>query len=89
MENTLDTFLFLVRNEFGEKIDFSNIESEGFRGVICLNDHQCELSISIDDYSEHESDLSENEKKMLEAFIDYTQQEMRKQRIFIKNGCFH
>ncbi|KAB1228488.1 hypothetical protein [Chryseobacterium viscerum] len=82
---TLEKFLNDVRNEFGEKINFSNIHVEGFAGVVCINDKSADINITIDDYHEYENDLSDEENIMLKAFVSYTQLEMKNQLIFIKN----
>lgn len=83
--NALDQFLANVTDEFGNKIDFSNIENEGFNGIICIGDKSAEISIDKDSFIEIESDLSNDERIMLNAFIEYTQSEMRNQNFFIQN----
>lgn len=83
--NVLDQFFANVTNEFGEKINFSNIESEGFTGIVCFEDRSAEISIDTDSYNEYESDLNDNDQMMLNAFIEYTQSEMRKLNFFIQN----
>lgn len=83
--NALDFFLANVTNEFGDKIDFSNIENEGFAGIICLGEKSAEISINIDSFTELESDLTAREKDMLDAFVYYTQSEMQKQYAFTQN----
>lgn len=83
--NALDLFLTNVTDEFGSKIDFSNIENEGFTGIVCLGENSAEIDITIDSFTELQNDLSTDEKSMLEAFVNYTQNEMKKQRVFIQN----
>ncbi|ROI05491.1 hypothetical protein EGI16_03645 [Chryseobacterium sp. G0240] len=85
MKILLETFFSTVKNEFGDNIDFSNINSEGFIGVICINDHSADISVRIDDYQEYDNDLTDEENSMLNAFVSYTQQEMKNQIAFIKN----
>lgn len=81
----LDLFLTNVTNEFGDKIDFSNIENEGFTGIICFGENSAEIHVNINSFTELDSDLSESEKLMLDAFVSYTQSEMKKQKVFIQN----
>jgi hypothetical protein len=83
--NAIDLFLANVTDEFGNTIDFSKIENEGFNGIVCFGKNSAEISIAADSFIEIESDLSESEKMMLIAFVRYTQNEMKKQHVFIQN----
>ncbi|MFC7347267.1 hypothetical protein ACFQO9_11115 [Chryseobacterium zhengzhouense] len=80
--NALDQFFASVTNEFGEKINFSNIENEGFTGVVCFEDRSADICIDIDSYKEFDNDLSENENMMLKAFVTFTQSEMKNCNFF-------
>lgn len=81
--NALDQFLATVTDEFGNNIDFSNIENEGFSGIICFGEKSAEISINEESFIELQSDLSESDKTMLNAFVEYTQSFMRDQKLFI------
>lgn len=81
--NALDQFLATVTDEFGNNIDFSNIENEGFNGIICFGEKSAEISISEESFIELQSDLSESDKTLLNAFVEYTQSFMRDQKFFI------
>lgn len=83
--NALDLFLNNVTDEFGDEIDFSNIQNEGFNGIVCFGEKSAEISIDIESYIELQNDLSENDQTMLNAFVEYTQREMRNQFSFIQN----
>lgn len=81
----LNSFFLLATSEFGEKINFSNLSFEGFTGIICLGENSVDISITIDNIFENHNYLSENENRMLDAFISYTQKEMRDQNFYNQN----
>lgn len=81
----LNSFLSLATSEFGEKIDYSNISIEGFTGVISLNENSVDIYITLDNCSVYNNDLSDEENKMLDAFVSYVQKEMREQNNYSKN----
>lgn len=83
--NSLNQFLENATNEFGDKIDFSNIENEGFNGVVCLNDRSADISITIDSYCEFNNDLNDDEKVLLNAFIEFTQTQMQNANFFTQD----
>ncbi|MDV7696253.1 hypothetical protein N6B72_04885 [Chryseobacterium soli] len=85
MKNTLDIFFIQARNEFGEKIDFSTIETEGFSGVIFIEDRFIDINVTINECHVFENELTESENKILNEFIIYTQTKMQEQKVFIKN----
>lgn len=85
MNNLLDTFLSIATDEFGDKLKLSNIHYEGYTGVIVLNNHSCDLAVYADELFIHENDLSDDENKMLDAFISYVQSEMKNQSFFFQN----
>lgn len=84
--SALDLFLNNVTDEFGYKIDFSNIQNEGFNGIVCFGKNSAEISIDLESFIEFQSDLLENEQIMLNAFVEYTQSEMRDQLFFIQDS---
>lgn len=81
----LNSFLSLATSEFGEKLDFSNISTEGYAGVIALNENSVDIYITLDNYQVYNTDLSDEENKMLDAFISYVQREMRDQEDYSQN----
>ncbi len=83
--NALDLFLANVTDEFGNTIDFKNIENEGFHGIVCIGQNSAEISIAADSFIDIENDLSDSENTMLRAFVNYAQNEMNKYRSFIQN----
>lgn len=85
MKNLLDTFLLIATDEFGEKLNLSNVQNNGFSGVISINENSADVDVQIDDYNLYDSDLNDQDVKMLEAFISYVQKEMKDQSFFYRN----
>lgn len=81
----VDKFLESIKDEFGNKIDFSNIETEGFSGRICFGYNYAEVEISENQFWIGINVLNVDQKQMLNAFIDYVQTKMKEQREFTRD----
>lgn len=80
----VDNFLKRVTDEYGNKIDFKSIASEGFSGIICLDDKCFYLEISLNLTGFERSYVTDEESKMIEAFAKYSQRLMIEQKEFVE-----
>lgn len=85
METLVDKFLATVTDEFGNKIDFSNVESEGFEGNILINNKQGSIYIYNNAYGLLDDNFNEEEKEITSAFIKYVQQKMKEHKAFLQD----
>ncbi|MGL5233886.1 MAG: hypothetical protein ACRC8Z_03915 [Empedobacter falsenii] len=76
----IDDFLEIVTDECGNKIDFSNIEVEGFEGLVCFGENYAEINIKEDSFWLGKYELFESQKEMLTEFVNYVQQKMKDHR---------
>lgn len=83
--NLVDKFLETVTDEFGNKIDFSNVEVEGFEGDIILNNKPGYASVDLDGSLIFTPDYDNEEVKMVDEFIEYVQQKMKEHKAFVKD----
>lgn len=81
----IDKFLETVTDEFGNKIDFSNVEAEGFDGIIFLGPLGTDIYIQKDHYTFNSTLFSDYQKEMIEAFVEYIQQKMKEHKAFVKD----
>lgn len=82
----IDDFLESVTDEFGNKIDFSNIEVDGFEGVVCFGSNYAEIDIKEDSFWLGNYELFESQKEMLNEFVNYVQQKMKESRGYFENN---
>lgn len=82
--NALDFFFENVADEFGNRIKFSNL-SKGFTGVVCFDERSADIYINSDSYTELDNDLNDHEKAMLNAFVEYTQSEMKSAKAYLND----
>lgn len=78
-------FLQTVTDEFGNKIDFSNIEVDGFDGTMCVIENCADVHISERNFDVYNSDLTAEENRLLFEFAIYVQKKMKEQRKFYKD----
>ena len=85
--NLVDKFLETATDEFGNKINFSNVEVEGFNGDIFFNDQQyyCYLKISQNEQYIADNNLDIESEKIVFAFMKYVQQKMKEHKAFVKD----
>lgn len=81
----IDKFLESVTDEHGNKIDFSDIEIEGFSGVLCIVNNCADVHISINNFEVYNNDLTEEENRMLFEFAMYTQRKMKEYKQFLQD----
>lgn len=82
----VDKFLATVTDEYGNKIDFSNVESEGFEGSVYFGEEEIDIYIIIDYYHIYNAHyITEEEYAMCEAFKDYVQQKMKEHKAFLQD----
>lgn len=82
----IDDFLESVTDECGNKIDFSNIEVDGFEGLICFGDNYAEIDIKENSFWLGNYELFESQKEMLTEFVNYVQQKMKESREYFENN---
>lgn len=82
----IDDFLEIVTDECGNKIDFSNIEVDGFEGLICFGENYAEINIKEDSFWLGNYELFESQKEMLNEFVNYVQQKMKENREYFENN---
>lgn len=88
MSTLIDDFFDSVTDEFGNKIDFSNIETEGFNGCITFSnfEYYAELYITENEFEIYNSNLNESLKNQVDEFIKYVQQKMKESREYFENN---
>lgn len=82
----IDDFLESVTDECGNKIDFSNIEVDGFEGLICFGENYAEIDIKENSFWLGNYELYESQKEMLTEFVNYVQQKMKESREYFENN---
>lgn len=82
----VDDFLESVTDECGNKIDFSNIEVDGFDGLICFGENYAEIDIKENSFWVGNYELFESQKEMLTEFVNYVQQKMKESREYFENN---
>lgn len=83
--NLVDKFLETATDEFGNKIDFSNVEVEGFGGIICVIENTADVFIAEYNFETYNSDLNNEENRLLFEFVLYVQQKMKEHTAFVKD----
>lgn len=83
--NLIDKFLETATDEFGNKIDFSNVEVEGFEGTICVIENTADVFISMSVFEVFNSNLTVEENRILFEFAMYVQQKMKEHKAFVKD----
>ena len=84
--NLIDDFLESVSDEYGNKIDFSNIEVDGFSGIVSFGNYWADISITIDEFIINDSEINNAHKKMISAFAGYVQNKMKESREYFENN---
>ncbi len=82
----VDKFLENVTDELGNKIDFSDLEIEGFSGVLRVVSNCADVHISEWNFDVYNSDLTEEENRMLFEFAMYAQRKMKESREYFENN---
>lgn len=84
--NLIDDFLESVSDEYGNKIDFSNIEVDGFSGIVSFGNYWADISITIDEFIINDSEINNAHKNMINAFGEYVQKKMKESREYFENN---
>ncbi len=82
----VDKFLATVIDECGKSIDFSNVEVEGFEGVVCFGQYYADVKITESEFIFHNTLLTKYQRDMVIAFKDYVQQKMKESREYFENN---
>lgn len=83
--NLVDKFLENVTDEFGNKIDFSNVDVEGFGGTVCVIENTADIFIAEYNFETYNSNLNNEENRLLFEFVLYAQQKMKEHTAFVKD----
>ena len=84
--NLIDDFLESVSDEYGNKIDFSNIEVDGFSGIVSFGNYWADISITIDELIINDSEINNTHENMINAFAGYVQNKMKESREYFENN---
>ena len=84
--NLIDDFLESVSDEYGNKIDFSNIEVDGFSGIVAFGNYWADISITIDEFIINDSEINNAHENMINAFAGYVQNKMKESREYFENN---
>lgn len=82
----IDDFLESVTDECGNKIDLSNIEVDGYEGLICFGENYAEIDIKENSFWLGNYELFESQKEMLTEFVNYVQFKMKESREYFENN---
>lgn len=85
--NLVDKFLETATDEFGNKIDFEDVEVYSFNGDIFFKNQEyyCYLKISQKEQYISDNNLDIESEKTVFAFIEYVQQKMKDHKAFVKD----
>lgn len=76
----IDDFLENVTDECGNKMDFSNIEVDGFSGILCFGEDYADVQIEENNFYMYNHFINKAQYKMILSFVEYVQEKMKDHR---------